>query len=111
MGSNLLGLGSGLFDGVADADIGHATAKVTGHDGINVLIGRGRKVVDERRRLHDLARLAVTALRNLKVGPRLLHWMPALGIEALDGGDLGAGDAGKRRYARARGSAADVDRA
>src|SRR5262249_7294906 len=82
-----------------------------GHDGIDVLIGRGRKVVDERHRLHDLARLAVAALRDLKLGPRLLHRMPALGIEPLDGRDLSAGDAGEGRYAGARRSAADMDRA
>src|SRR5262245_9020779 len=111
MGGNLSCFGSGLLDGVADADVSHATAKVPGHDGINVLIGRGRKVADQRHRLHDLARLAVTALRDLQVGPRLLHGMPALGIEPLDGGDLGAGDAGERRYARARRAAADMDRA
>ena len=40
-------MGSGLFDGVADADIGHATAKVTGHDGIDVLIGRGGSVMSD----------------------------------------------------------------
>src|SRR5215831_15322971 len=111
MGSNLLGLGSGLFDGVADADIGHATAKVTGHDGIDVLIGWGGKVVDERRRLHDLARLAVTALRDLKVRPRLLHRVSTIRIESLNGRDLSAGDAGQRRYAGAGRTAADMNRA
>src|SRR5262245_59257176 len=99
MSGNLSDLGSRLFDGGADADIGHAAAQVTGHDGIDVLIGRGRKVVDERYRLHDLARLAVAALRDLKVGPRLLHRMLARGIEPLDGRDLRAGDAGERGYA------------
>src|SRR5215510_15242513 len=107
IGGHLPEFGGSLFDGVADAYISHATAKVPGHHGIDVLIGRRRKVVDERHRLHDLARLAVTALRNLKVGPRLLHRAP--GIEALNGGDLSAGNAGQRRYAGARRSPADMD--
>src|SRR5262245_40590433 len=109
MGGNLSCFGSGLLDRVADTHVSHATAQIPGHDGIDVLIGRGRKVADQRHRLHDLARLAVTTLRDLKVGPRLLHRMPALGIEPFDGGDLGAGDASERRYAGARRSAADMD--
>src|SRR5215475_716693 len=40
IGGHLPEFGGRLFDGVADADIGHATAKVPGHDGIDVSIGR-----------------------------------------------------------------------
>ena len=47
IGGNLLRLRSGPFDRVADADVGHATAQVAGHDGVDVLIGRGRKVFDK----------------------------------------------------------------
>ena len=51
----------------------------------------GWEVLQQRRRLHDLARLAVAALRHLKVDPGLLHGMRALGIEPFDRRDLGAG--------------------
>src|SRR4030095_14598699 len=111
MGRHLPGLGSRLFDGIADTDVGHATAQVAGHDGVDVMIGRGRKVTEQRYRLHDLTGLAITALGHLKVGPRLLHWMPALGIEALDGRNLRAAEAAHGRYAGARGSAPDMNRA
>src|SRR5262245_3772115 len=107
MGGNLSNLGSRLLDGGANADVGHATAQVAGHDGIDVLIGRGRKVVEERHRLHDLARLAVAALGYLKVGPGPLHRMVA--TEPLDGRHLRAGDTGQRRYAGARRSASDMN--
>jgi hypothetical protein len=104
-------LGGSLFDGVADAHVSHAAAQVAGHDRIDVLIAWRGKVVDERHRLHDLARLAVAALGDLKVGPGLLHRMFTLGIEPFDGRHLGAGDTRERRDARPRRSAADVDRA
>ena len=70
--------GGGQFDRVADAHIGHAAAEVAVHDGVDVLVGRGREVLEQRRRLHDLARLAVAALRRLKLDPGLLQRMPAL---------------------------------
>src|ERR1043166_8524578 len=109
IGCNLPRLGSSLFDGVANAHVSHAAAQVAGHDGIDVLIGGREKVVDERHRLHDLTRLAVAALRNLKVGPCFLHRM--LVLEPLDGRHLRTGDAGERRYAGARRPAADMDSA
>ncbi len=57
-------------------------------------------------RLHDLAGLAIAALRNLKVDPGLLQRMLSLGIEPFDRRDLGAGDAADRRDAGARGASA-----
>src|SRR5215475_15466696 len=111
MGRHLTGLGSRLFDGVADTDVSHATAQVAGHDRIDVLIRGGRKVIDERYRLHDLTGLTVATLGHLKIGPRLLHRMSALGIEPLDGRNTGASDARQRGYAGARRPAADMDRA
>src|ERR1700730_7882536 len=61
-------------------------------------------------RLHDLAGLAVAALRNLLGDPRLLQRMVALGAEAFDGGDLLAGDVAERSLAGSHGLAVDVNR-
>src|SRR5690242_11860729 len=55
------------LDSLADAEIGHAAAEVAGHDSVDVLIARRWKILKEGRRLHDLAGLAVTALRHLEL--------------------------------------------
>ena len=44
--------------------------------------------LEERRGGHDLAGLAVAALRHVERQPRLLHGMVAIAREALDGDDL-----------------------
>src|SRR5262249_29541876 len=53
IGGNLSGFGRSLFDGAADADVGHATAEVAGHHGVDVSIGRRWKIIEKRYRLHD----------------------------------------------------------
>src|SRR6185312_17234579 len=63
---------------------------------------------EERSRLHDLARLAVTALRHLLGDPGLLQGMITLGAETFDGGDLLARDIVDRRLTGANGFAVDV---
>src|SRR5262249_22008685 len=78
-------------NGALDPHVAHAAAEVAVHvrdqfsfGGIGVLGQQGG-------RLHDLPRLAVTALRNLLGDPRALERMLALGIETFDGGDFCAG--------------------
>src|SRR5882672_8883931 len=75
----------------ADAGVSAAAADV-GHRRVDVLVARARVPREERNRRHDLARLAVAALRDLVVDPGLLHrvQLAALG-EALDGEHLLAG--------------------
>ena len=77
-----------LLDGGADAHVGAAAADVAGHRGVDVgIVGIGRGC-EQRRRRHDLARLAIAALDHFEVEPGLLH----LGAgrrcaDAFDGGD------------------------
>jgi len=42
------------------------------------------------RRLHDLAGLAIAALRNVDLGQAFCHRVIAARVQALDGGDLAA---------------------
>ena len=108
IGGLLPQFGGGLLDRLADADIGHAAAQIAGHHGVDVLVAWRREILQQRRRLHDLAGLAVAALRNLKVDPGLLQRMPSLGIEPFDRRDLRVGDAAHRRDAGARGAPAHM---
>src|SRR5271165_1088818 len=73
-------LGCRLLDRLAHADIGHATAQVSRHDAVNVLIGRTGEILQQRRRLHNLARLAIAALRHLQIDPGLLQRVASLRI-------------------------------
>src|SRR5689334_7767388 len=68
--SRLLPAGCHVHRGT-DALIGAAAADV-GHGVVDVLIGRFRLLLQERRRGHDLPRLAVTALRDVECRPGLL---------------------------------------
>src|SRR3989442_5203500 len=81
---------SGQVDRRADALIGAAAADV-GHRLVDVLVGRLRVLLQQRRGRHDLSRLAVAALRHVERRPRLLHGMRAGGRKPLDGYDLVAG--------------------
>src|SRR5712691_3678179 len=71
----------GGFDRSVDALIAAAPADVAGH-GIGDL-GVGRIVLgrEESGRLHDLAGLAVAALRHVQGAPSLLHRVVAVGGE------------------------------
>src|SRR3954471_4012632 len=98
-------------DRFADALIGAAAADV-GHRRVNVLVGRPRVLLQERRRRHDLAGLTVAALRHVDRRPGLLHRMRRVRRKPLDGDDLVGGlDAADRNRARAHHFAVDVHRA
>src|SRR5687768_11595978 len=62
----------GAVDGGADARIGAAAADA-GHRLVDVLVARMRVAPQQRHRSHDLAALAIAALRHLVIDPRLLH--------------------------------------
>src|ERR1700738_4710569 len=68
-------------------------------------IGIGLEIGNRR---HDLAGLAIAALRHLFGEPGLLHRMPAVRREPLDGGDLGTVDGADRRDAGADRLAVDM---
>ena len=69
----------GALDGAHDARIGAAAADVAVHVRDDLLARRLLVLREQRRRLHDLAGLAVAALRHLLGDPRLLQRMAAVG--------------------------------
>src|SRR6516225_6524934 len=58
-----------------DPRIGGTTTHVAGHAVDNLLCGWTRILRKQGRGLHDLARLAIAALRHLMLDPSLLHGM------------------------------------
>src|SRR5579883_179890 len=106
---------SGSLRRVADRDmdalITAASTDVAEHGVVDLLVGRGRRLRQQRRRLHDLAGLAVAALRDADVAPGHLHGMLALGVEPLDGDDRFVGDVRHRDAAGADRLAVDMNRA
>src|SRR5256886_13729488 len=97
----------GAVDGGADPLVRAAAADVR-HRGVDVGIARSGVLREQRGGGHDLARLAVAALRHILRDPGLLHRVGAVGRQALDRRDALAGDGGDRRHARARGHAVQV---
>src|SRR2546423_11106582 len=92
----------GRLDGGGDALIAAATADVAAHLAVDLVLGRVLVGGEQRGGLHDLAGLAIAALRDIEGAPRLLHRVVALRVEPLDrrhraardiveGGDAGAG--------------------
>src|SRR5215468_4353684 len=60
-----------LMDCSANARIGSATTQIAGHHLVDVLVRRCGDRFQKRDRLHDLAGLAIAALRNLVCDPSL----------------------------------------
>ena len=106
IGRLLAGRRRGLDRG-ADALIGAAPADVARHGAVDVRVGRIRRARQQRGRLHDLAALAVAALRDVVLGPGALHRVAAVGAQPLDGHDLLALQRPHRRLTRADGLAVD----
>src|SRR5258706_8626209 len=61
----------GALDSLADSHISAAATDVPGHGGVDIAIGRARLGGEQRRCGHDLAGLAITALRHVQVDPCL----------------------------------------
>ena len=89
------------MDTLANAQIGGATAQVAREGVVDVFIAGLRIIIEQRGGGHDLAGLAVAALRHVQFLPSLLQRMLAFGVQTLDGGDLFAADSGYRRHASA----------
>src|SRR5712691_9070069 len=101
-----------VLDSLADPDIRTAAADVPRHRGVDVAIGRAGLGGEQRRRGHDLAGLAIAALRHLQIDPGLLNFSAGGGCtNGLDRRDALAGDCRDRRDARAHRLAIDMDRA
>src|SRR5271169_2938889 len=90
--------------------VGTAAAYV-GEVRVDVGVGRIGVLPEIGRDRHDLARLAVTALRDFLGEPGLPDRMLAVGRQALDRRHLGAGDAADRHRAGTDGLAIHMDRA
>src|SRR5881409_3809306 len=77
-----------LPDREADAVVGTATAHVAAHGAFYFGVGGALHLGEQRRGAHDLARLAVAALRHVVCDPGLLQRSAFLGLaDALDGRD------------------------
>src|SRR5258708_39360331 len=101
----------GGADSLRDALIAAAAAEIAGHRVDDVLVGGCGFLLQQRGSLHDLAGLAVAALRDAEIAPGDLHGVLALRVESLDGDDLLAADVGHRDAAGAHGLAVEMHRA
>jgi hypothetical protein len=96
------------MDGFADALVSAAAADVAAHGRVDVCVSGIGFLGEERDGGHDLAGLAVAALRDVLGDPSLLDGVAAVGGETLDGGDIFASHTRDRGDAGARGFAVDV---
>src|SRR5882757_1356511 len=101
----------GGTNGLRYALITAAAAQIAGHRVVDVLVARRGFLFEQCRGLHDLAGLAVAALRYTEIAPRDLNRVFALRVEAFDGHDLLAADVGHRHAAGAHGLAVEMHRA
>src|SRR5262245_49620890 len=99
----------GALDGADDARIGGAAAQVAVHARDDLLIARRGVLRQQGGGLHDLAGLAVPALRDLQFDPGSLDRMRVARIEALDGGDGGVADVAERDRTGPHCLSVDVD--
>ena len=68
----------GRLDGGGDALIAAAAADVAAHRAVDLVLGRVLVGREQRGGLHDLAGLAIAALRDIEGAPRLLHRVVAV---------------------------------
>src|SRR5882762_1721626 len=102
----------GVLDSLADSHISATAADVPRHGGVDIAVGRVGLGGEQRRCGHDLAGLAIAALRNLQLDPGLLDLLAGGGgTDSFDRSDALAGRGRDRRDARAHGLAVEVDRA
>ena len=99
-------------DGAPDPRVGAAPAELAGQRGRRPRVVRMRGLAEQRRRRHQPAGRAVTALHRAGLQPRLLHRVQdAVFGQALDRRHpLACGGGGRRRAGR-HGAAADQHRA
>ena len=76
--------GCSFANGLPNARIGHASAQIARHDCIDIIVGRGRNVLQQRRCLHDLTRLAVPALRHTQIAPCFLNRVVRVIVKAFN---------------------------
>src|SRR5580700_2747152 len=99
---------SGSFDRSSNAWIGSATTDIP-HLGFDFLVGRIIVLAQKRGRHHHLARLAVTALRNIVLHPGFLDGMIAVLREPLNGDNFGIPNIANRRDTGLHGSTVQMN--
>src|ERR1700730_10870687 len=99
----------GRLDGGGDALIAAAATDVAGHRAVDLVLGRVLVGRDQCGGLHDLAGLAIPALRDIQGAPGFLHRMISLRVEPLDCGYRTSGDIVYGGNAGAGGLAVDRD--
>src|SRR5258706_3269595 len=88
------------LDPLADSQISAASTNVPRHGGVDIAIGRVGLGGEQRGCGHDLARLAINALRYFQLDPGLLNLLAGgCGADRLDRGDALAGRGSDRRDA------------
>src|SRR5467141_2168293 len=93
----------GVPDSLADSEIRTAATDVPRHRGVDIAVARVGLGGEQRRRGHDLARLAVAALRHLELDPGLLDLLAGGGgTDSFNRSDALAGRVRERRDARAQ---------
>src|ERR1700730_7773959 len=95
------------MDRVLDALVTAAAADVARHRFAYLIVGGFWIVHQQGCGLHDLAGLAITALRDIDLTPRFLNRVIPRGMKAFDGGDLAADHVGNRGDAGAHGLIVD----
>jgi hypothetical protein len=96
-------------DGAADARVSAASANVSAHGFVNVVVGGLGIFLQEHSGAHDLTGLAIAALGNVDFNPRALKRMGKIRGKTFDGRNLFAFNPGKWCDARANGFAVEVD--
>ena len=107
------GLLAGSLDGAANPQVGPTAAEVARHGGVDLGIRGSGVLLEQGRGRHDLARLAVAALGDVFVDPRLLNGVEFFGAfgQALDGADLAVSHTADADATGADGLAVEEDRA
>src|SRR5438876_9929171 len=94
-----------------DTLIAAAAADVAAHRVVDLGLGRVLRRRQQRGGLHDLAGLAIAALRDIQGAPSLLHRVIPVAIEALDRCYRAAAGIADGRGASTGSLAVDMDRA
>src|SRR5271166_5100385 len=99
------------LDGGGDPLIAAAAAEVAAHRVVDLGLGRVLRRRQERCGLHNLAGLAVAALRDIQGAPSLLHGMVPVAVESFDRRHRAPGGIADGRGAGTGGLTVDMDRA
>jgi hypothetical protein len=99
------------MDCFSDSLIRPTPADVPGERVVDILIARISICSEQRCGRHHLARLAVSALCDLFLRPRFLHWMAVIRRQSFNRDDPFSRDACNRRDARPHGLTVDHHRA